>query len=209
MTMDESRMTVGEAVDFEASFGEKLREALREKLSAVRAAMGPPIFEAAVDKVVEQAAKVLDAPVADLLSAAWARYPEIQELCDARKHPGGDHEAMAELCEHRFEWRYEPRIEVVFNEIPIAIPLGVGVGLDVAGGVLVVQGGRLKELRSGKVGVQVAMAVAEQEVASRKAKVELPAVLRLGGAAPAREAVPVGKIAAPAGVAAVAEPAAS
>jgi len=52
MTMDESRMTVGEAVDFEAGFGDKLREALREKLSAVRAAMGGPVFEAAVDKVV-------------------------------------------------------------------------------------------------------------------------------------------------------------
>ena len=202
--MDESRTTVGEAVDFEASFGDKLREALREKLSAVRAAMGGPVFEAAVDKVVEKAAQVLDAPIADLLSAAWARYPEVQELLDARRHPG-DHETMAELCEHRFEWRYEPRIEVVFNEIPIAIPLGVGVGLAVAGGVLVVQGGRLKELRSGKVGVQVAMAVAEKEVASREAKAELPAVLRLGGAAPAREAVPVGKIAAPAGPAAVAE----
>ena len=202
--MDESRMTVGEAVDFEASFGEKLREALREKLSAVRAAMGGPVFEAAVDTVVEKAAQVLDAPVADLLSAAWARYPEVQELLDARKHPG-DHETMAELCEHRFEWRYEPRIEVVFNEVPIAIPLGVGVGLNVAGGVLVAQGGRLKELRAGKVGVQVAMAVAEKEVASRKAKVELPAVLRLGDAARAREAVPVGRIAAPAEPAAVAE----
>ena len=202
--MDESRMTVGEAVDFEASFGEKLREALREKLSAVRAAMGGPVFEAAVDKVVEKAAQVLDAPIADLLSAAWARYPEVQELLDARKHPG-DHEAMAELCEHRFDWRYEPRIEVVFNEVPIAIPLGVGVGLTVAGGVLVAQGGRLKELRSGKVGVQVGMAVAEKEVATRKAKVELPAVLRLGDPARARDAVPVGRIAAPAEPAAVAE----
>jgi hypothetical protein len=207
MTMDESRTTVGEAVDFEASFGDKLREALREKLSAVRAAMGGPVFEAAVDKVVEHAAKLLDAPVADLLVAAWARYPEIQKLLDARAHPG-DHETMAELCEHRFEWRYEPRVEVVFNEIPIAIPLGVGVGLAVAGGVLVVQGGRLKELRAGKVGVQVAMSVAEKEVATRKAKVELPAVLRLGDAAPARDAVPVGRIAA-AEPAAAAQPALS
>jgi hypothetical protein len=207
MTMDESRMTVGEAVDFEASFGDKLREALREKLSAVRAAMGGPVFEAAVDKVVEHATKVLDAPVADLLVAAWARYPEIQKLLEARAHPG-DQETMAELCEHRFEWRYEPRVEVVFNEIPIAIPLGVGVGLAVAGGVLVVQGGRLKELRAGKVGVQVAMSVAEKEVATRKANVELPAVLRLGDAAPALDAVPVGRIAAAEPVA-VAQPAVS
>jgi hypothetical protein len=208
--MDESRMTVGEAVDFEASFGEKLREALREKLSAVRAAMGGPVFEAAVDKVVENAAKVLDAPLADLLTTAWARYPEVQELLDARKHPG-DEERMAELCEHRFEWRYEPRVEVVFNEIPISIPLGVGVGLAVAGGVLVVQGGRLKELRSGKLGVEVGMAVADREVASRKAKVQLPAVLRFGAAAPQRDAaaVPVGKIAAPPEAVPAVEPALS
>jgi hypothetical protein len=193
--MDESRMTVGEAVDFEASFGEKLREALREKLSAVRAAMGGPVFEAAVDKVVENAGKVLDAPIADLLSAAWARYPEIQELIDARRNPG-EHETMAELCEHRFQWRYEPRVEVVFNEIPIAIPLGVGVGLAVAGGVLVVQGGKMKELRSGKLALDVTMAVAEKEVASREKKVDLPRVLRLGDAAQAHT-VPVGRIAAP------------
>jgi hypothetical protein len=206
--MEESRMTVGEAVDFEESFGAKLREALREKLSAVRATLGGPVFEAAVDKVVEQAAKVLDAPIADLLTAAWARYPEVQELCDTRRK-GGDHEAMAELCEHRFEWAYEPRVEVVVNEIPISIPLGVDVGLAVAGGVLVVQGGKMKELRSGKLALDVRMAVAEKEVAKQEKKVELPRVLRLGDAAPQREAVPVGRIAAPAGPAVAAEPALS
>ena len=205
--MEESRMTVGEAVDFEESFGEKLREALREKLSAVRATLGGPVFEAAVDKVVEQAAKVLDAPIADLLTAAWARYPEVQELCDTRRQ--ADHEAMAELCEHRFEWAYEPRVEVVVNEIPISIPLGVGVGLAVAGGVLVVQGGKMKELRAGKLAVDVSMAVADREVASQKKKVDLPRVLRLGDAAPARDAVPVPKIAAPAEPVAAAGPALS
>lgn len=205
--MEESRMTVGEAVDFEESFGAKLREALREKLSAVRAVLSGPVFEAAVDKVVEQAAKVLDAPIAELLTAAWARYPEIQELCDTRKQP--DHEAMAELCEHRFEWSYEPRVEVVVNEIPISIPLGVGVGLAVAGGVLVVQGGKMKELRAGKLALDVRMAVAEREVAKQEKKVELPRVLRLGDAAPQREAVPVGRIAAPAGPPVAAEPALS
>ena len=194
--MEESRMTVGEAVDFEESFGAKLREALREKLSAVRATLGGPVFEAAVDKVVEQAAKVLDAPIADLLTAAWARYPEIQELCDTRKQ--ADQEAMAELCEHRFEWAYEPRVEVVVNEIPISIPLGVGVGLAVAGGVLVVQGGKMKELRAGRLALDVKMAVAEKEVARQEKKVALPRVLRLGDASPARDSVPVGRIAAPA-----------
>ena len=206
--MDESRITAGEAVDFEGTFGEKLREAVRERLKAVRAAMGGPVFEAAVDKVVEHAAKVLDAPIAGLLSAAWARYPEIQALLDTRRHPG-DHEAMAELCEHRFEWRYEPRVEVVFTEVPISIPRGVGVGLAVAGGVLVAQGGRLKELRAGKVGVEVSMAVAEKDIASRKAKVELPRVLRLGDAATPRETVPVGRISAPAEPVAAAEGATS
>ena len=205
--MEESRMTVGEAVDFEESFGAKLREALREKLSAVRATLGGPVFEAAVDKVVEQAAKVLDAPIAGLLTAAWARYPEVQELCDTRGQ--ADHEAMAELCEHRFEWAYEPRVEVVVNEIPISIPLGVGVGLAVAGGVLVVQGGKMKELRSGKLALDVTMAVAEKEVASQEKKVDLPRVLRLGDAAPARDAVSVPKIAAPAEPAVAAEPALS
>ena len=205
--MEESRMTVGEAVDFEESFGAKLREALREKLSAVRAAVGGPVFEAAVDKVVEQAAKVLDAPIADLLIAAWARYPEIQALCDTRGKAA--HAAMAELCEHRVEWAYEPRVEVVVNEIPISIPLGVGVGLVVAGGVLVVQGGKMKELRAGKLALDVRMAVAEKEIAKQEKKVALPRVLRLGDAAPARDAVPVGRIAAPAGPVAAAEPALS
>ncbi|MFL5381332.1 MAG: hypothetical protein ACJ8GN_02275 [Longimicrobiaceae bacterium] len=202
-------MTVGEAVDFEESFGAKLREALREKLSAVRATLGGPVFEAAVDKVVEQAARVLDAPIADLLTAAWARYPEVQELCDARRQGGDHHEAMAELCEHRFEWAYEPRVEVVVNEIPISIPLGVGVGLAVAGGVLVVQGGKMKELRSGKLALDVRMAVAEKEVARQEKKVALPRVLHLGDASPPREAVPVGRIAAPAEPVVAAKPALS
>jgi hypothetical protein len=194
-TMDESRITAGEAVDFEGSFGDKLREAVREQLKAVRAAMGGPVFEAAVDKVVEKAAQLLDAPLADLLMAAWAKYPEVQALCDARRHPS-EHETMAELCEHRFEWRYEPRVEVVFNEMPISIPLGVSLGVTVAGGVLVVHEGRLKELRAGKAGVDVTVGVAGQEVGRRKANVDLPRVLHFGEGAAAREAVPVGRIAA-------------
>jgi hypothetical protein len=194
MTMDESRITAAQAVDFEASFGDKLREAVREKLQAVRAAMSGPVFDAAVDKVVEKAAAVLDTPLADLLTGAWAKYPEIQALIDPRKHPA-DQESMAELCEHRFDWRYEPRVEVVFNEVPISIPLGVKVGLTVAGGVLVAQGGRLKELRAGKLGVEVSVGVAGQEVARRKTAVELPRVIRFGEGAAVRE-VPVGRIAA-------------
>lgn len=190
--MDESQITAAQAVDFEASFGEKLREAVRDKLKAVRAAMSGPVFDAAVDKVVEKAAAVLDAPLADLLMGAWAKYPEVQALCDARKHPA-DQESMAELCAHRFDWRYEPRVEVVFNEVPISIPLGVKVGLAVAGGVLVAQGGRLKELRAGKLGVEVSVGVAGQEVARRKAAVELPRVIRFGEGAAAREPVPVGR----------------
>ena len=202
--MDESTVTVGQAVDFEASFGEKLREALREKLSAVRAVVSGPVFEAAVDKVVEKAAQVLDTPLADLLTTAWARYPEVQELCSGK----GDEERMAELCEHRFDWRYEPRVEVVINEIPIAIPLGVGVGVKVAGGVLVVKGGKMRELRSGKVAVDVGVAIAEKPIASRDAKVDLPPVLRFADT-PARETVPVGRIAVPPEPAAPTQPALS
>lgn len=193
--MDESRITAAEAVDFEGTFGDKLREAVRDRLKAVRAAMGGPVFEAAVDKVVEKAAQHLEVPLAELLTAAWAKYPEVQELCDARKHPA-DEETMAELCEHRFDWRYEPRVEVVFNQVPISIPLGVSLGVLVAGGVLVVQGGRLKELRAGKAAVDVSVGVAGQEICRRKADVRLPRVLRFGDGAPTRETVPVGRIAA-------------
>lgn len=202
--MDESRKTVGEAVAFEASFGDRLRAELSEKLAAVKAAVSGPVFEAALDKVVEKAAEVLDSPIADLLTAAWGRYPEIQELF----REGGDGEAMAELAEHRFEWKYEPRIEVVFNEIPISIPLGVGVGLAVAGGVLVAQGGRLKELRAGKVGVEVALSVADKEIGGKQADAELPRVLRFAEPAPARDAVAVPRIVAPE-PAGVAQPATS
>jgi hypothetical protein len=192
--MDDSQITAAQAVDFEASFGDKLREAVRDKLKAVRAAMSGPVFDAAVDKVVEKAAAVLDAPLATLLTGAWAKYPEIQALTDPRKHPA-DQESMAELCAHRFDWRYEPRVEVVFNEVPISIPLGVKVGLAVAGGVLVAQGGRLKELRAGKLAVEVSVGVAGQEVARRKADVPLPRVIRFGDAAAAAPA-PVGQTAA-------------
>jgi len=188
--MDESRKTVGEAVDFEASFGDRLRAELREKLAVVRAAVSGPVFEATIDKVVEKAAQVLDAPVADLLATAWGRYPEIQALC----RQGADDEAMAELCEHAFEWKYEPKIEVVFNEIPITIPIGVAVQLAVAGGVLVVHGGRMKELRSGSVQAKVGVDVAGKPLEAKKTEVKLPRVLHFPEPAAAREAVQVPRI---------------
>jgi len=196
--MDESRNTVAEAVEFEKSFGEKLAAAVREKLGPFRSYVSEHVFEAAIGKVVEQAAQVLDAPLAELLTGAWARYPEIRELADARLHPS-DQETMLELAEHRFTWEYAPKIEIVFNETyPCTIPLGVGVGVTVLGGILVVKGGRFRELRAGRVAVGVQMSVAEKPVAQQKREVQLPRVLRFGAEGIAvRETVPVGKIATP------------
>lgn len=196
--MDESRNTVAEAVEFEASFADRLGAAVREKLGPFRHHVGEAAFEAAVGKVVEQAAQVLDAPLAELLTSAWERYPEIRELADARRHPSG-HETMLELAEHRFAWEYAPKIEIVFNEtVPCTIPLGLDVGVTVLGGVLVVKDGRFRELRAGRVEVGVTASVAGQEVGKKSREVELPRVLRFGTDGIAiRETVPVGKIATP------------
>jgi hypothetical protein len=199
MTMDESRNTVAQAVEFEASFADRLAAAVREKLGPFRHHVGEAAFEAAVGKVVEQAAQVLDAPLAELLTGAWERYPEIRELADARRHPA-DHESMLELAQHRFAWEYAPKIEIVFNEtVPCTIPLGLDVGVTVLGGVLVVKGGRFRELRAGRVEVGVAVSVAGRQVGEQSREVELPRVLRFGTDGIAiRETVPVGKIATPA-----------
>jgi len=188
--------TVRDAVDFDGSFAEQLGAAVREKLGAVRALVSGPVLEAAVGRVVEAAAARLDTPLADLLTGAWARYPEIQELADAARHPS-DQETLAELAEHRFGWSYKPQIEVVINEsTSIPIPLGVEVGVTVLGGVLVVHGGRFRELRAGRLSVGVSMAVAEKEVAKRAKDVELPAVFRFGkDGVGIRETVPAVKIA--------------
>ena len=194
--MDESRNTVREAVDDDGSFTEQLGAAVRQKLAAVKALVSGPVLEAAVARVVEAAAARLDTPLADLLTTAWARYPEIQELTDAARHPS-DQETLAELTQHRFGWSYKPEIEVVINEsTSVPIPLGVEVGVTVLGGVLVVQGGRFRELRAGRVSIGATATLLDKEVAKRSKDVELPAVLRFGESGVAiREAVPAVKIA--------------
>lgn len=194
--MDQSRNTVRQAVDFDASIAGKLAAAVREKLGAVRAVVSEQVIEAAIARVVEAAASRLDTPLADLLTGAWSRYPEIQELADAVRHPS-DQETLAELSQHKFGWSYRPEIEVVINEsTSIPIPLGVEVGVKVLGGVLVVQGGRFRELRAGRVAVGASIAVGDQKVPGVEKKVDLPAVLRFGEAGVAiRETVPAVKIA--------------
>ena len=195
--MNQSPNTVAQAVDFEAGFGDRLAAAVREKLGPFRAYVSEHVFEAAIGKVVEQAAQVLDAPLAELLTGAWERYPEVRELGDARRHPS-DEEMMLELAEHRFAWEYAPKIEIVFNETyPCSIPLGVDVGVTVLGGVLVVQGGRFRELRAGRLNVGVGLSVAEKEVARQGREIELPRVLKFGDGIAMRETVPVGRIATP------------
>lgn len=198
--MDETRNTVREAVDFDGSFAQKLGAAVREKLGAVKGLVSEQVLEAAIAKVVEAAAARLDTPLADLLTGAWARYPEIQELADARRHPA-DQETIAELSNHTFGWTHRPRIDVVINEsTSIPIPLGVEIGVTVLGGVLVVKGGRFRELRAGRLSVGASVAVGEQQVARRDKEVDLPAVLRFGEAGvairePAPTPVPAVKIA--------------
>ncbi|HEX6751700.1 MAG TPA: hypothetical protein VF092_30685 [Longimicrobium sp.] len=195
--MDQSPDTVAQAVEFEASFADRVAAAVREKLGPFRSYVSEHVFEAAIGKVVEQAAQVLDAPFAELLTGAWERYPEIRELADARRHPS-DEETMLELAEHRFAWEYEPKIELVFNETyPVSIPLNVGVGVTVLGGVLVVQGGKFRELRAGRLRVGVQLTVAGQEMEPQSRDIELPRVFRFGEGIAIRETVPVGKIAAP------------
>lgn len=194
--MDQSPDTVRQAVDFDAGIARTLAAAVREKLGPVRAMVSEQVIEAAVGRVVEAAAARLDTPLADLLTAAWARYPEMQELTDAVRHPSSQ-ETLAELTQHRFGWSYRPEIEVVINEsTSIAIPLGVDVGVTVLGGVLVVQGGRFRELRAGRVAVGASVAVGDRKVPGPEKEVELPTVLRFGEAGVAiREPVPAVKIA--------------
>jgi len=195
--MDESRSTVREAVDDDGSFSEQLAAAVREKLAAVKALVSGPVLEAAVGRVVAAAAARLDTPLADLLTSAWARHADIQELADALRHPA-DQETLAELSTHKFGWSYKPQMEVVINEsTSIPIPLAVQVGVTVLGGVLVVRGGRFRELRAGRVSVGATATLLEKEVAKRSRDVDLPAVLRFGGDAGVaiRDSVPAVKIA--------------
>jgi hypothetical protein len=194
--MDQSRNTVRQAVDFDGSIAGKLAAAVREKLGAARAVVSEQVIEAAIARVVEAAASRLDTPIADLLTGAWSRYPEIQELADAVRHPS-DQETLAELSQHRFGWNYRPEIEVVINEsTSIPIPLGMDVGVTVLGGVLVVQGGRFRELRAGRVAVGASVAVGDRKVPGPEKKLDLPAVLRFGETGVAiRETVPAVKIA--------------
>ncbi|HYH78696.1 MAG TPA: hypothetical protein VEX86_02845 [Longimicrobium sp.] len=193
--MDESN-TVREAVDFDGSFAQKLGAAVREKLGACRGLVSEQVLEAAIGRVVEAAAARLDTPLADLLTGAWARYPDIQELADARRNPS-DQQTIAELSKHKFGWTHRPQIEIVINEsTSIPIPLAVSLAVTVLGGVLVVQGGRFRELRAGRLAVGASVAVGDKEVAKREKDVNLPAVLRFGDAGVAiRDAVPAVKIA--------------
>jgi hypothetical protein len=196
--MDESPSTVREAVDEDGSFSEQLAEAVREQLAAAKALVTGPMLEAAIGRVVEAAAARLDTPLADLLTAAWARHPDIQALADALRHPAAE-ETLAELAKHDFGWSYQPEVELVINEATtIPIPVAVKVGVTVLAGVLVVQGGRFRELRAGNLNVGATATVAGQEVAKRSKEVALPGVLRFGeaGVPIIRDAVPAVKIAA-------------
>lgn len=195
--MDESRNTVREAVDDDGSFSEQLAAALREQLAAAKALVTGPMLEAAIGRVVEAAAARLDTPLADLLTAAWARHPDIQALADALRHPAAE-ETLAELAKHDFGWSYQPEVEIVINEsTTIPIPLAISVGVTVLAGVLVVQGGRFRELRAGKLTVGATATVAGQVVAKRSKEVALPGVLRFGeaGVPIIRDAVQAVKIA--------------
>jgi hypothetical protein len=195
--MSSSPQTVRDAV-MDEGFAARVAAAVRERLGPVAHLVSKAVLEAAVDRVVEAAAAQLDTPLADLLTAAWARYPEIQELCDALRHPS-DEDTLAELVEHRFAWTHEPHVDVEVHPVPaVRIPISLELGLTVKGGVLVIRGGRFRELRAGTVAADATFKVAEQEIASPQKEIELPRVLRFGGdeGVPIRrEAVPVGKIA--------------
>ena len=196
MEQEQTPETLRGAVDIDAALTETVAGALRQKLGVAGAAIGKPVLDAAVSRVVEAATARLDTPVTQLLADAWQKYADVQSLAaDSADDP--EAETVASLAEHRFGWSYVPEVEIAVGQLPpFTLRLAVELGVRVIGGVLVVRGGKLRELRGARLAVGASVLVAEQRVASPERDVDLPGVLRFGadGIALRRDSVPVAKI---------------
>jgi hypothetical protein len=147
--------------------------------SLARALAGIPAAarEAAIGKVRDAAAGMLDMDVIDLLVSGWRQYHDLTSAARRTLAEPGSSE-MVSLITHRVTASQQPSIRVLVDGRPVAtIRLSVALIFDVTALLAEISAGLLTGVRAGRCEITATLAIDGTEVASSQARLDLPGAI--------------------------------
>jgi hypothetical protein len=170
----------GEAQDTEQALAQALHE--QGVLGSTGTAL-ELVSEAGREAVADQVAVVangfLDLDLGDLVVAGWRKQGQLAAAAERTAANPGSSEVV-ELATHRISSAHRPYVELLVNDAHVAtVNFDLDIEFVVRALVVTVRDGQVVSLHTGACDVAATLAAEGIQLASRRAPVELPLVLRL------------------------------
>lgn len=143
--------------------------------------------EAAADQVAVVAHGLLDLDLGELVVAGWRKQGQLAAAAERTAANPGSSEVV-ELATHRIGSAHHPSVELLVNDVHVAtVTFDLEVEFVIKALVVTVRDGHVVSLHTGACDVAATLAAEGIQLASRRAHLELPLVvrwplrLRLGG----------------------------
>jgi hypothetical protein len=156
---------------------------LRTIMDALQA-VPPGVRTVAMQRLGGVVAEAIDVDVLGALRSGWQRYQSLTSAADRTLAAPGSEE-IVELATHRVTSTHEPSVEVFFDGEPLfTISFRLDLTFELRAVEGVVRGGRLVELGSGKVHLQVDLTCEDVPVRSVMRTFDLKVAMPLGSGIP-------------------------
>jgi hypothetical protein len=134
--------------------------------------------EAAADQVAVVANGLLDLDLGDLVVAGWRKQGQLTAAAERTTANPGTSEVV-ELATHHISSVHRPSVELLVNDVHLAtVTFDLEVELVVRALVVTVRDGQVVSLYSGNCDLAVTLAAEGAQLASRRAHLELPLIVR-------------------------------
>lgn len=135
---------------------------------------------AVCDEVGRTADRLLDLDLGDVLGAAWRKHSALV-AAGRRTAAAPGTEELVELATHKVTSVHRPYVEVLVDDVELTkVDLELRLSFLVKGVLGVVRDGRLVALRTGSCEAAATLSCEGVKVASRKATLDAPVLVRLG-----------------------------
>ncbi len=132
--------------------------------------------EAVHEQLASVAAELVDIDLGDVLMAGWQLHRRLKEAAAATLMSPGSKEVI-ELGPHEIPATYEPTIDLIVNEKCLhTFHVKLDVVLEIATAVVVVEHGRLTQLRCGDTAATCTLTLDHAVLAHKRGHLQLPPI---------------------------------
>lgn len=175
---------------------QRIASADPERLGRALAGLPKATRQAAIREVAAATAGLLNVNLTDVLVAGWRKYQDLTSAA-RRTLAAPNSTELVQLATHQVAEAQQPYVSVLVDGRRVAtLNLELSIVFDVSALLAGVRAGRLVAVHSGRCNITVTLALEGAVVATRRAHLELPGVVALGGGIrllPAEDYAPPGR----------------